>query len=145
MNFSFKNFCNTPLQTHPSIMELNIQSYQFKAILIGVVRHAVKTSAGTSGCIGKSSSGWQAAIWMQSFNVDNAEPFSCVLHLCCKIEKFHSMCFVHQARTYKNISSHTQPGPAAANPQQAWHLLLISTTNTATIALPKMASIFRIA
>lgn len=35
------------------------------AILIGVVRHEVNTSAGSSGFIGNSSSLLQAANWMQ--------------------------------------------------------------------------------
>jgi len=45
-------------------------SYHRSAVLIGVVRQAVKRSAGSSGFMGSSSFVLQAASWMQFFVLD---------------------------------------------------------------------------
>ena len=44
----------------------DIYTYHRSAIFIGVVRHDVNRSAGSSGFIGNNSLAWQAAKWIQS-------------------------------------------------------------------------------
>lgn len=66
------------LEEHHSILfsaaiqlkQLKYQTYTYhcRAILIGVVRHEVKRSAGNSGFIGKISFDAQEASWIQLFD-----------------------------------------------------------------------------
>ena len=55
--------------------------YHRSAVLIGVVRQAVKRSAGSSGFMGSSSFVLQAASWMQFFVLDADPPMSDLLPL----------------------------------------------------------------